>query len=415
LQVGVRLQALPNCELQNDGTDIFKPGDYGRILVIGRKSLWCDVSEDRFAMTWERTGASSIVPKSLWAESLKYISGAPTLQVGIRLQALPNFEFQKDGIATKLYRRPGWLKTKLAYHFKPGDHGWIYKCETYTVERFAVKCERTGRISTWPKSWWPACFILESVPTVPTYWQCSHTTGDFHKVVASQCAKSMLQNLLNDTALARGTVDRMRLGSGSVRVGFEIVSAQRIEDSQMWERYVGTRRRIRDRGVKTPIDVKTTAHLAQEMRQTLDHDVNEAYLFHGTNMGAAKSISEIGFSIKFAGKVGGTAYGRGAYFAERSTKSDEYAQRRAVQVGLITEEHCVMLLCRVCLGEAYRVEDFDSKAGRHVLGNDEYDSLLGDREAKVGSYREFIVYDEAQVYPEYVIVYKACDNSRRET
>ena len=56
-----------------------------------------------------------------------------------------------------------------------------------------------------------------------------------------------------------------------------------------------------------------------------------------------------------------------------------------------------MLLCRVCLGEMYRIEDFDGAAERHVRGSDKYDSLLGDREATRGTFREFIVYDERQV------------------
>ena len=36
----------------------------------------------------------------------------------------------------------------------------------------------------------------------------------------------------------------------------------------------------------------------------------------------------------------------------------------------------------------------------------EHHSLLGDREAAVGTYREFIVYDGAQVYPEFAIIYE---------
>jgi hypothetical protein len=34
-----------------------------------------------------------------------------------------------------------------------------------------------------------------------------------------------------------------------------------------------------------------------------------------------------------------------------------------------------------------------------------YDSVLGDREASVGTYREFIFYQEGQVYPEYLVRY----------
>ena len=69
-----------------------------------------------------------------------------------------------------------------------------------------------------------------------------------------------------------------------------------------------------------------------------------------------------------------------------------------------------MLLCRVCLGEIYTIYDFDLKAERHVLeSGGRYHSLLGDRETRKRTYREFIVYDEKQVYPEYAIIYKTCD------
>ena len=106
-------------------------------------------------------------------------------------------------------------------------------------------------------------------------------------------------------------------------------------------------------------------------------------------------------------------FGKGAYFAERSTKSDEYVKGKLVDIGLSQETHFAMLLCRVCLGELYRITDFDKSAERHVLGSSKYDSLLGDREAVRGTYREFIVYDGAQVYPEYVIIYKRCDQEPR--
>ena len=34
-----------------------------------------------------------------------------------------------------------------------------------------------------------------------------------------------------------------------------------------------------------------------------------------------------------------------------------------------------------------------------------FQAVLGDREAVVDTYREFVVFDDAQIYPEYVIIY----------
>ena len=53
-----------------------------------------------------------------------------------------------------------------------------------------------------------------------------------------------------------------------------------------------------------------------------------------------------------------------------------------------------------------RITNFDVVGERHVVGVDEYDSLLGDREKARGTFREFVVYDKDQIYPEYAIIYR---------
>jgi hypothetical protein len=64
-----------------------------------------------------------------------------------------------------------------------------------------------------------------------------------------------------------------------------------------------------------------------------------------------------------------------------------------------------MLLCRVICGNMKRLTAFDRNAHNHVAGSSPYDSVLGDREAAASTYREFIVYHQAQVYPEFIILY----------
>ena len=66
----------------------------------------------------------------------------------------------------------------------------------------------------------------------------------------------------------------------------------------------------------------------------------------------------------------------------------------------MTKGKFALLLCRVC-----RVTEFDSSAHLRTL-TPQFHSLLGDREAAAGTYREFIVYDSAQIYPEFAIIYK---------
>ena len=40
-----------------------------------------------------------------------------------------------------------------------------------------------------------------------------------------------------------------------------------------------------------------------------------------------------------------------------------------------------------------------------AMASGDYDAVLGDREASVGTYREFVVFSEDLIYPEYFILY----------
>ncbi len=53
----------------------------------------------------------------------------------------------------------------------------------------------------------------------------------------------------------------------------------------------------------------------------------------------------------------------------------------------------------------YRTTDREPEAARHVEGG-KFDSVLGDRECAVGTYKEFVVYDADQLYTEYVVLYE---------
>ena len=64
-------------------------------------------------------------------------------------------------------------------------------------------------------------------------------------------------------------------------------------------------------------------------------------------------------------------------------------------------------LCRVVLGHSkltYEGGNFANVVGSP--GELQYDSLLGDRAAAVGTYREFVAYSSAAVWPQFVLMYK---------
>merc|ERR1711908_205659 len=99
-------------------------------------------------------------------------------------------------------------------------------------------------------------------------------------------------------------------------------------------------------------------------------------------------------------------YGKGLYFAECSSKSDEYAGADAS--GIYKDLYC-MLVCRVVLGEQLVMTVGGAVSHTMIteaLNSQLYDSVMGDRLAAVGTYREFVVYEDGLVYPEYLVIYK---------
>merc|ERR1712050_441658 len=106
------------------------------------------------------------------------------------------------------------------------------------------------------------------------------------------------------------------------------------------------------------------------------------------------------FKMRLAGSATGTLYGRGSYLAESVTKADEYSK--------LEGEFCCVLLCRVLGGRVRycdeRAPDADALTRDCMEGA--YDCIVGDRVKVSGTYREFVIFDTENVYPEFVLRYK---------
>eukprot|EP00929_Paragymnodinium_shiwhaense_P037865 TRINITY_DN2008_c0_g2_i1.p1 TRINITY_DN2008_c0_g2~~TRINITY_DN2008_c0_g2_i1.p1 ORF type:complete len:919 (+),score=270.97 TRINITY_DN2008_c0_g2_i1:52-2808(+) len=126
-----------------------------------------------------------------------------------------------------------------------------------------------------------------------------------------------------------------------------------------------------------------------------------SYLFHGTNPSSAMSILKTGFQLRHAGSTTGTMYGPGVYMAEASSKSDEYG---CDDGGNTYPGLRALLVCRCYVGTPLVVNG----PGDHVSAARDagLDCVCGDRESTVGTYRELVFFNEAQVYPEYTIIYR---------
>ena len=126
---------------------------------------------------------------------------------------------------------------------------------------------------------------------------------------------------------------------------------------------------------------------------------NEAYLFHGTKIENVSGIIENGFDLTKA-KAG--LYGKAIYLAECSEKADQYADTKLKR----RKEYLTMFLVRTALGTIKHHEDEGPTRLplRGALGvrSNGFDSVLAGSQKR---FREFLVFDARQCYPEYLIVY----------
>eukprot|EP00931_Biecheleriopsis_adriatica_P035051 TRINITY_DN20201_c0_g1_i1.p1 TRINITY_DN20201_c0_g1~~TRINITY_DN20201_c0_g1_i1.p1 ORF type:complete len:437 (-),score=34.23 TRINITY_DN20201_c0_g1_i1:42-1295(-) len=247
----------------------------------------------------------------------------------------------------------------------------------------------------------------------PAYWSNQNLLEDFdtREVVPRHVVKR-LQELLDQTFKDTATRDRQK----GVRMPkrLNLIKAQRIEDSHMFLTYEKAKRDIRQnrKSACTRAETLGKGHIRRVKTMCagdgffdsrMDGNINEFYLWHGTSPQAAFAISEDGFRISLSGSNRGTMFGHGAYFAECSSKADEYAKGGDdLYQGIYA-----ILLCRVVCGEMlHTTNDRDIPNIEKAIRSRTHDSVLGDREQAVGTYREFVVFREAQIYPEYVILYE---------
>lgn len=208
----------------------------------------------------------------------------------------------------------------------------------------------------------------------------------------------------------------------------EILSVRAAANDEIWGDYMARREMIRLDIEENPsgfeihpvqttnsipeFDSPSTGVSAEEIAEALSADwaplapeVNEVFLFHGTSGIAADSITTSDFKMNLSGSNAGTLYGRGIYFAENSSKSDEYTRDSGSGI-----RH--LLLCRVTLGRVKYLDqkDVDPRECEDACLKGNAHSILGDRRKCRGTYREFAVFDSEQVYPNYIIAYRRRTN-----
>jgi len=259
----------------------------------------------------------------------------------------------------------------------------------------------------------PDLVVPDKKLSVPPYWSNSSNSdihGVFNETVsASKQECDAIESLLKSTFLGIPTRDR----KDSVPVRLKLVSVRRVENSALWKQYTLGRHQVKQKRVHrcTPIERQFNDAIISEQGMpadgsSLERGINETYLWHGTAPQAGKSIAEEGFRVDYAGTNAGTMYGRGIYLAECSSKADEYS---AEDTSAAASGQFCLLLSRVVLGEVLAMTTGGESTYTTIKAAIEggaYDSVLGNRQVAVGTYREFIVYSADQTYPEYVVTYE---------
>ncbi|OLP89094.1 Poly(ADP-ribose) polymerase pme-5 [Symbiodinium microadriaticum] len=240
----------------------------------------------------------------------------------------------------------------------------------------------------------------------PPYWHEGCLTGEVGQKLmpGTQEELQWMQELLDKTF--KNKVTRDRKDGHALADRFVAVQCIRSEHPAIWDRFAERRQLLSRAGGSEdfilPKTMAASAGLAQRcVEVSRGNPSNEAYLLHGTNPTSAVAILSNSFTVDFAGKSAGTMFGPGIYLAESSTKADEYAQDDATgdYAGLYA-----VLVCRALLGKPYVTQEPGDFREQVLSG--EFGHVLGDREKAVGTFREFIFFHAAAVYPEYAVFYR---------
>ncbi|CAK8988991.1 unnamed protein product [Durusdinium trenchii] len=270
--------------------------------------------------------------------------------------------------------------------------------------------------------------ILKEKAHLPPGWNLEDLLGTekmFRKApVNSDRALQLFQALMTSTHQKRWTRDRKTRGDGEkIADSFEVTRVTEVQNQASWENY----HRRREEIVKdcNPPDRDPYAPLSQEqwqewsgrvMTEALGHEIanacrlspldsrcNEFLFFHGVKPQVADLIAENHSDISFASKDG--MFGAGLYFAEASSKSDEYCQPNE-------HDEYPIIIVRVILGRPNYIDapkPFDDPGRRaleHSCMSGSYHSVIGDRIKVSNTYREMVVYDHFQAYPHFILWYQ---------
>jgi hypothetical protein len=189
-----------------------------------------------------------------------------------------------------------------------------------------------------------------------------------------------------------------------------VLSVNSVHNPLLWSKYENRKQEIQKTHARlgihaAPVYVDDLSALLGDPNDLkLDGSLNEVFLAHGCSQGAADSILQEGFDIRFSNTNGGSLYGQGMYFATEICKCHQYTG--AKQLGVFGH----IIIARVVLGDACRLQDkYDGKVPpQRSDGKNRFDSNAVDPTGSLRgqAHREYVIFDGAQAYPEMLITYE---------
>ncbi|KAH3833548.1 hypothetical protein DPMN_106861 [Dreissena polymorpha] len=290
-----------------------------------------------------------------------------------------------------------------------------------------------------------ACVVAGEEPMVPNYWKhyqegstlsniiltVKHTIKgkDYEKVDIEPTSHtySRIVRMVNETT------DPSVIGQGKDATGLDpgrysklwVTQIQRIENLSLFRKYCHKRLSLFEQLVKQkkgawpkveslpkstgPIELQKLA--SKKMASDLHPEINEVLLFHGTKEDTIETICQDGLDSRLGSDK--AMFGPGVYGAEKALKADQYTDdptSRTYGKGKFKK----MFLMRMLLGHCFVCDDQNPTKYKRapcctcfkVVCNhlsQRFDSVMGDNQKL---FREFVVYDGGQCYPEYLITYE---------
>ncbi|KAK3589737.1 hypothetical protein CHS0354_021059 [Potamilus streckersoni] len=181
----------------------------------------------------------------------------------------------------------------------------------------------------------------------------------------------------------QNTIREHKENVGGVYSRYNILKIQRIRNKRLWERYCHRKKEVAE--------------------ENHGHD-NERLLYHGSPF--IQAIVHKGFDERHA-YIGGM-FGAGIYFAENSSKSNQYVYGIGGGTGcqIHKDRSCYicqrqLLLCRVTLGKSF----LQFSAIRMAHAPPGHHSVIGRPSTGGLCYPEYVVYRGEQAYPEYLVTF----------